>query len=104
MSMLHTLARFTLVSLDLVLAGQHRCYGVQSVEGHLLRLAEIHPVKLALTPGVGGPVPAITLIACSLRTVKVPNALRKAKVREVLNQAYQAGVPTDSRQSCPPLW
>src|SRR5436309_3882562 len=44
------------------------CHGVQSLQGHFLRLAHIDPVELSTPLAIGAPVPVATLIARTLAT------------------------------------
>jgi len=79
------LDRLRLGFIDSILLGQGRGHGMQSVEGQLLRFAEIDPAKSSLTLAVG-----------TRRTVKVPNGLRTRKIVAVCSQPDQAEVPTRS--------
>src|SRR5215472_6577101 len=56
-------ARLTLVFIGSLLTRQGHCCCVQTVEGQLLRLAEIDPIELTFALAVGAPVLASTLIA-----------------------------------------
>ena len=86
----HTLVRLPLVFSDSVLCGQGCCHGVQPLECHFLRLAEIDPVELAFALVVGAPVPAPTLIA-RLLFVRSEGPERTAKGEGA--RCTQPGIP-----------
>src|SRR5215472_15765871 len=57
---------FTRICLGGALPGQLRIYGLESVEGQLLRLANIDPLELAVSLAIRSPVPLAPLVASPL--------------------------------------
>src|SRR5262249_1366373 len=57
---------FTLICLGGVLPGQAPRHGMQSLDGHLARLADIDPLELAVSLAIRSPVVVTSFVTSSL--------------------------------------